>query len=167
MGSVTRRTDLERLLDRTVLELHPELGSCWIWIGGTNSSGYGYLHSRDRIVGVHRLGYTLLAGPIPDGLEPHHLCHRRTCWNPAHLEPMTHYENLRRRTKPRQGSRPRVSTLIYTNETNCREGHQLAGDNLLVYALTGTRKCKACINERLRRVRERQKQYRNKYKKKS
>jgi hypothetical protein len=33
---------------------------------------------------VHRLAWKLLRGPIPDGMELHHLCGIHTCWNPDH-----------------------------------------------------------------------------------
>jgi hypothetical protein len=54
----------------------------WLW--GTRWSG-------------HRASYTLLVGPIPDGLEIDHLCRVRSCVNPAHLEPVTPDENQRRK----------------------------------------------------------------------
>lgn len=40
--------------------------------------------------------YELLVGPIPPGLQIDHLCRNKICVNPAHLEPVTHRENLMR-----------------------------------------------------------------------
>jgi hypothetical protein len=34
---------------------------------------------------THRLGWKLLRGPIPDGMELHHRCGVHACWNPDHL----------------------------------------------------------------------------------
>jgi hypothetical protein len=35
-------------------------------------------------------------GPVPVGLELDHLCEVRRCVNPAHLQPVTRTENVRR-----------------------------------------------------------------------
>ena len=60
------RTDLERLLDRTVLgPTHPELGTCWLFTGP--ASPYGRLDKSRSERATHRLGWTLLRGPIPEG----------------------------------------------------------------------------------------------------
>lgn len=67
---------------------------CWRWLGHCLSSGYGRVGARGIL--AHRLAYEELVGPIPDGLEIDHLCRNRGCVNPAHLEPVTHVENLRR-----------------------------------------------------------------------
>jgi hypothetical protein len=40
-------------------------------------------------------------GPIPEGLQLDHLCRNRACINPAHLEPVTNLENLRRGELPK------------------------------------------------------------------
>ena len=75
-------------------------GTCWIWTGACNSVGYGHMRWNGRHVFVHRLAYELSVGPIPQGLEIDHVAERgcvsRACCNPAHLEPVTHAENVRR-----------------------------------------------------------------------
>lgn len=58
--------------------------------------GYGRLHVEGSKVWAHRYSYEMLTGPIPDGLVIDHLCRNRACVNPAHMEPVTSRENLRR-----------------------------------------------------------------------
>lgn len=83
---------------------------CWEWTGTRQLNGYGNFGSgatRSRL--VHRIAYELLVGPIPAGLVLDHTCHtrmpecqdnadcpHRRCVNPAHLEPVTYRENIRR-----------------------------------------------------------------------
>lgn len=74
---------------------------CWPWQGAVAPNGYGLVnclnHSgRRSTAGAHRVAYELERGPIPDGLELDHLCRNSVCVNPAHLEPVTHQENVRR-----------------------------------------------------------------------
>ena len=90
---------------------------CWEWTGNHRPNGYGVyrlevpgLRNR-QIVQAHRLIYELLVGRIPgirkdtetrkpEPVELDHLCRNRGCVNPAHLEPVTKSENLRRRHRP-------------------------------------------------------------------
>lgn len=96
-----RGDDLARLLSRVDRDgplptWAPFLGPCWIWTGHVNENGYGRIGYKRKVTGTHRLAYELLVGPIPEGMEPDHLCRERACCNPAHLEPVTHDENMRR-----------------------------------------------------------------------
>ena len=79
-----RRSELERLLDRTVLgPTHPELGSCWQFTG--TCTPYGRM-AKAQDSYTHRLGWKLLRGPIPEDRELHHRCGVYACWNPDHLQ---------------------------------------------------------------------------------
>lgn len=91
-------------------------GTCWLWAGSKTQGGYGQARFGGRTAGAHRIAYTLLVGPIPNGLEIDHLCRVRACVNPAHLEPVTHTENVRRW----------AATI-----THCKYGHELTSDNLI------------------------------------
>ena len=71
--------------------------ACWLWVGSRQSMGYGNLSFGGRHQLAHRVAYQLGVGAIPDGLELDHLCRVLRCVNPAHLEPVTRQENLRRR----------------------------------------------------------------------
>jgi len=135
------------VLDRTFLDAHirrTESG-CWEWTRSINVDGYGDIRAgggQHRRY-AHRFAYELLVGPIPDGLELDHLCRNRCCCNPAHLEPVTHAENMRR------GS--------YGSRTHCIRGHEFTPENTYVQPKTGHRYCKACIALRQRQYRAQRK----------
>lgn len=67
---------------------------CWLWTSTVVWNGYGQFRINNRRVYAHRFAYEQVVGPVPDGLD--HLCRNRRCVNPAHLEPVTRQENLRR-----------------------------------------------------------------------
>lgn len=69
---------------------------CWVWLRYTNPKGYGQMSVDGRPRLAHRVFYERANGPIPDGLEPDHLCRVPSCVNPDHLEPVTATENKRR-----------------------------------------------------------------------
>ena len=53
-------------------------------------------HHDTRLDGLRLGAIFKWPGPIPEGLELDHLCKNGKCVNPAHLEPVTHAENIRR-----------------------------------------------------------------------
>lgn len=146
---------LERLADRSV-EMPCPVQSltlpCWVWKGRPNRGGYGVLnvkHSDGRWKPVlnHRAAYMILIGPIPDGLEPDHLCRVRLCWNPWHLDPVTRLVNVRR------GIAPSISGTWLRSKTHCPQGHPY--DEANTSRRNGRRHCRACDRERARRNRQR------------
>lgn len=122
------------LRDRIFYRIRKEENGCWMWTGKPNGNGYGVMAVNGRGHQAHRLSYELFVGPIPDGLQLDHLCRNRACVNPAHLEPVTLQENVRRGELARRKV--------------CKHGHELTPDNLVAGSF---RKCKACLNARCRR----------------
>ena len=90
------------------------------WMNGKYTNGYGKFFLAGAARRAHRVAYEHYIGPIPDGLGIDHLCRVRGCVNPAHLEPVTHAENVRRGDS---GKHNRV-------KTHCPKGHPYKGDNL-------------------------------------
>ncbi len=118
--------------------------ACWLWAGAKSVDGYGQKHANGATVSVHTESYKAHVGPIPDGLEIDHLCRVRACYNPAHLETVTHAENMRR------------ANLVRTYERGdvCVHGHQKDGVRSDAGSRGGSRRyCKTCERTRARRRR--------------
>ncbi len=77
--------------------------SCWLWKGTFNTNQYVMVSHNGTQTSLHRLVYTLEHGVIPIKGVIYHLCGNKGCCNPAHLELVTHSENIRRafERKPR------------------------------------------------------------------
>jgi len=71
---------------------------CWVWVGGLDKDNYGDFRYGPFRSPAHVFSWTL-AHPDEaiDGREVDHLCGRRNCVNPAHLEAVSKQENLARR----------------------------------------------------------------------
>lgn len=123
-------------------------GDCWLWTGCLTHGGYGQLTSENRKWSAHRFAYSLLVGPIPEGLDLDHLCRVRNCVNPAHLEPVTRAENLHRGFG--------TGFQVNASKTHCAQGHPYDEANT-IYSKRG-RICRTCRNRwrRERRARKRQ-----------
>jgi hypothetical protein len=127
----------ERLLSHLILE--PETG-CLLWDGRVKDKGYGYIAVGSRSDGtrrdvrVHRLAWELENGPIPAGLEVDHVkargCRYRRCANIAHLELVTHQENVMRGAN--------------AGKTHCDRGHKFDLINTYTDPTTGRRRCRSC-----------------------
>jgi hypothetical protein len=69
---------------------------CWLWIGAKGAGGYGAFFWDNKKWTAHRFTYAVFMGGIPFGMVVDHLCQNKACVNPAHLEPVTQGENIRR-----------------------------------------------------------------------
>ncbi|KKL58908.1 hypothetical protein LCGC14_2220650 [marine sediment metagenome] len=134
----TKRPSEERFWSKVVF---PEDSDCWLWAASINNNGYGEFWAGDKYVKAHRWAYEYLIGPIPAGLTIDHLCRNRPCVNPAHMEAVTHAENVRR------GAR----AAAFRNKTHCPRGHPYSEENTYITA-SGWRRCRACNRDYMRRL---------------
>lgn len=70
-----------------------EVGDCWTWTGRVEDNGYVRLFFGGERWLLHRLVWSILVGPIPEGLVLDHQCKVRSCCNPDHLRVVTQEEN--------------------------------------------------------------------------
>lgn len=100
---------------------------CWTWVGKLDQDGYGRHQGRLAHLSV----WEALRGEIPDGLEADHLCRRRACARPVHLEFIS---------RSRQEQR-KVFAVRFKRKT-CPEGHSME-ENAMVTEFGG-RVCRTC-----------------------
>jgi HNH endonuclease len=108
------------LLERAIPE--PNSG-CLIWLRALSAQGYAIASRTPGFSGlVHRRAHEILVRggeKLPPKLDPDHKCRVRCCVNPAHLEPISRGENVRRGIG--LGSRWRL--------TRCSRGHEFTPEN--------------------------------------
>ncbi len=128
-----RRPLWDRFWEQVLLQKTTD--GCWEWIGAKQPSGYGRIGSGGdggKVLMAHRVAYEFMVGPIPPGLQIDHLCRNKSCVNPAHLEAVTHRENM-----IRAGMLKRIPF--------CKRGHPRTPENLRIqYYPDGTVKGRSC-----------------------
>lgn len=68
---------------------------CHVWTGATRD-GYGTIKRRGKMETAHLIALELAGVKIPPGKEADHTCRNRACVNVAHLELVSHAENVSR-----------------------------------------------------------------------
>ncbi len=118
-------------------------GECWLWTGAKDTGGYGLIaYKGRRNLKVHRAYLEAIGQPVPEGLTVDHLCRVHACCNPAHLEVVTHQENVLRGIGP---------TAINAAKTHCIHGHEYTPENTYSPPTRPEhRNCRECIRIRAR-----------------
>lgn len=81
-------------IDRFLRKLDKESGApCWNWTAAKTPLGYGAFNDGVRRVFAHRFAWSILVGPIPQGMLVCHRCDNPSCCNPEHLFLGTHADN--------------------------------------------------------------------------
>lgn len=96
-----RRSDLiGRLLSNCTID---PITNCWNWDGATSGSGrgggYGRISVDGQTVATHLVSFVHFKGFIPGKKQVDHTCENRLCFNPNHLELVSHKQNQQRKIK--------------------------------------------------------------------
>lgn len=128
---------------RLLRRRHITESGCWEYLGARSERGYGnisvgsVLDGTRQVRKVHCVAYEFWVGPVPEGLELDHLCRNTSCFNPGHLEPVTHRVNIRR---------------AYPLGTPFKCGHLRIEGNIQKDG-TGRVRCATCRHEQRRKQR--------------
>lgn len=146
--------------EQVILRFTDRSSDCWLWLGRKNPSGYAQIVIAKHQRSAHRVSYETFVGPIPAGLEIDHLCRVRHCVNPAHLEPVTRAENMRRAVAATGMVAGKPVGGMQLGE-ECLSGHLVDAENH--YIRRGLIRCLTCRREQNRRSmsggKERQRSY--------
>ena len=134
------RKEIKRIFSK--ISIDPITG-CWIWHGSVDGSGYGLVWFRHHTERIHRVIFAWRIKPISRGIYARsadridHLCRRRNCCNPEHLESVTQRTNVLRGNSP---------IAFQIKRTHCIHGHILEKNR------KGTRRdCRTCESIRHKR----------------
>lgn len=68
---------------------------CRIWKYGKNAEGYAAMKVGGKVVYLHRWVFEEMVGVLLPGQVINHLCERKACVEPGHLEACWQAENVR------------------------------------------------------------------------
>jgi len=128
---VNRRPELGMTFEERFWRYVEKSDGCWLWTGFISPTGYAKFGTPSLY--AHRVAYEMEVGPIAEGFDLDHLCRVRHCVNPAHLEPVTHRENV---------LRGEGLAAKQARKTHCPKGHEYSEANTRLYA--GRRYCREC-----------------------
>jgi hypothetical protein len=97
----------------------------------------------DRL--AHRLSFEWCGNALKDGLVIDHLCRKRDCVNPSHMEMVTNVDNV---------MRGESIWAVNARKKSCVHGHAFTDANTWTSKL-GHRSCKTCLKLRKRQYRAR------------
>jgi hypothetical protein len=114
--------------------------SCWIWIAGKNSTGYGIFRFEGNIELAHRVSYfTNKNQSINRNIFVLHKCDNPPCVNPDHLFEGTHSDNMIDMVRKK-----RNVSVGHSRKTHCKKGHEFTTENTLVRPNLRGRSCREC-----------------------
>lgn len=127
-----------------LIEGRLELGPCWLWRGARDKDGYSSFTVEGMKVRAHKWYFEFVNNRKVILLD--HLCRRRSCVNPLHLEEVSNQENLLRSSI--------TFASMNLSKTHCVNGHEFTIENTYIRR-NGCRTCRKCsmLKQRMYRAR--------------
>lgn len=107
---------------------------CWV-NPNTSYPGYPKMSIRGRQWVASRVAWSIVNGPIPNGMIVCHHCDNPKCIRPEHLFLGTEKDNAQDKIRKKRDAESR--------KTHCPKGHPYSGENLYTDP-NGHRECKSC-----------------------
>ncbi len=108
---------------------------CWVWTGVVDGAGYAYASVKGIRRNLHRIIYFHLHPNADNDLELDHLCREPRCWNPSHLELVSHQENVHRGNAGKR----------LAARSHCVNGHEFTIENTRIYHKSDTCMQRICV----------------------
>lgn len=90
-------------------------GDCHLWQGPLDRDGYGTFYFRRKNRRAHRVAWFFTFGDIKKGFVVNHICKKRNCVNPQHLQVISTTENALLDSTS--------IAAINARKTHCKQGH--------------------------------------------
>ena len=129
---------------------------CWLWIGGTDTNGYGQIHFRREMRMAHRISWWIYKDYCQSNLldTPEicvlHKCDSPLCINPNHLFLGTRADN--NKDKMEKGRATNGLIIEKKGKLFCIYGHEFTLENIKV-GNDRKRRCLKCMKKRSKEYR--------------
>lgn len=134
--------EIGRILSRVQIRKY----GCWFWTGRQSGGGYGQVGWNGGQHPAHRVVYEIFVEAVPADWELHHLCGKKLCVRPDHLQPLTVKDHVAVTAGPFGDN---------SRKTACDRGHPFTPEN--TYLWNDHRHCRQCSAIRSRAARARAK----------
>lgn len=85
---------IAKLKAKIIANIVVDASGCWLWQRSFKNNGYGQCRAWGKNMTAHKVSHLIFIGPVGDGMDVHHTCDVRSCVNPAHLQQISHKENI-------------------------------------------------------------------------